>query len=186
MKENFDSAMRMVLNVEGGILDDADDAKRAGGITNLGITQNIWDKAVAQGLVPNIPLKEAQPEHALLIYRAWYWDAVRADDLPGPIDALATDFAVNCGVYHASIRLQRAVNRCGYSLVEDGRIGPKTLATVRQIHDERGKALAAVYLLERVDRYSDLLNGDPQGDPDYKWIHGWLERVERLRRYAGV
>jgi lysozyme family protein len=59
------------------------------------------------------------------MYKARYWDAVKADELPSGVDVSVADFGVNAGPGRAAKRLQRVV-----AAAQDGAIGPKTLAMV--------------------------------------------------------
>src|SRR5690606_3068438 len=72
---------------------------------------------------PRQSVRMIRPEEVEAIYRERYWAKVRGDDLPAGVDYAVFDFAVHSGVNRAARFLQRAVGT-----VEDGVIGPKTLA----------------------------------------------------------
>lgn len=114
---NFDAAIKHVLEVEGDFSDHKDDP---GGATRFGITEAVARRAGYRGDMRELPLDLAKR-----VYRHEYWDAVRADELPAGIRLVMFDAAVNSGVGQAVRWLQRAVG-----VVDDGVIGPRTLAAV--------------------------------------------------------
>jgi lysozyme family protein len=118
---NFDQAFDALLKHEGGYSDHAADP---GGKTRYGITEVVARAHGYRGDMRELPLDAAR-----LIYRAAYWDAVRADELPAAIRYAVFDGAVNSGVRQSVRWLQRAV----YA-PDDGVIGPETLAAIKR-HD---------------------------------------------------
>jgi lysozyme family protein len=60
------------------------------------------------------------------VYRRFYWDAVAGAELPDGVDYAVFDFAVNSGPGRAAKYLQAVLGT-----VQDGRIGPATLAAAR-------------------------------------------------------
>ena len=94
------------------------------GSTNLGVTQANWEAFVGHP-VSTQDMKDLTPEVISPFYKRKYWDAVRGDDLPSPIDYMVFDFAVNAGPGRAIKLLQAAVGA-----VPDGQIGPNTLAAI--------------------------------------------------------
>lgn len=95
MKENFEQALRYVLHVEGGYVNDPDDP---GGETNLGVTQGTLNMArkVISGLPKSV--KSLSEEQAKQIYYQLYWKPVGSDDLPSGLDYVMFDIAVHHGV----------------------------------------------------------------------------------------
>ena len=123
---NFDNAIDITLGWEGGpaITDDPDDP---GGLTRYGISQRAY---------PDEDIRALTEERAREIYREDYWNRVRGNGIRyGEVAAAVFDMAVNTGIRQASLELQRAVNHvAGRSeLVEDGIIGPRTIALVCSI-----------------------------------------------------
>lgn len=114
---NFEVAIKHVLLAEGGYSDHRDDK---GGKTMYGITEAVARRAGYRGDMAELPLDLAKR-----IYRAEYWDAVRADELPAGIRHVMFDAAVNSGPGQAIKWLQRAVG-----VADDGVLGPVTLAAV--------------------------------------------------------
>lgn len=94
MRATFNAYFPELIKHEGGYVDHPKDP---GGATNWGITlatlQAARGRPVSKQDVRNLTHVEARS-----IYRANYWDAIKADDLPAGLDALAFDIAVNHGV----------------------------------------------------------------------------------------
>ena len=107
---------------EGGYVNNNSDP---GGPTNLGITIATYRAYIdAKGTVADLKaLTEAQ---AVKVYKAEYWDKVKADDLPAGVDYAVFDFAVNSGPSRAATYLQEIVGAA-----PDGKIGPMTIAAVK-------------------------------------------------------
>lgn len=114
---NFDVAFEKLLGHEGGYSNHPADP---GGATNWGITQ-----AVARQNGYTGDMRDLRPDQAKAIYRALYWDAVRADELPPDVRFHIFDAAVNSGVVQAIRWLQRAVGA-----EADGVLGAQTLKAV--------------------------------------------------------
>lgn len=188
MQQTYDTFYQRVLKDEGTGYEDV--AGDNGGPTCCGITiidvarfsglklkfdkqghfirgAGDWDKALAL-------TKAINPSTAAPIYKKFYWDACRADDLPAGPDYMTVDFAVNSGVGRSVPTLGRLVGVAG-SIVSD-------------------KMLAAVKTYGRLD---DLINhyqdarqayliaiSDPNSDDyahNYRFRAGWLARVARVR-----
>lgn len=104
MKENFEKALSFVLKWEGGYTKHKDDP---GGLTIYGISQRsypnevrrmneLWQKGDKKGAL----------EIAKTIYKKNFWDRMKCDELPFPLDIIAFDTAVNMGVGAATNILQ--------------------------------------------------------------------------------
>lgn len=85
MKENFDKAITFTLSYEGGY---SNDPKDPGGETKYGISKRYH---------PNVDIKNLTQGAAMEIYRKEYWDVMKCDDLPFPLDICIFDSAVNPG-----------------------------------------------------------------------------------------
>ncbi|HOQ38666.1 MAG TPA: glycosyl hydrolase 108 family protein [Acetivibrio sp.] len=96
MKDTFEKALQFVLKWEGGYSNNPNDP---GGLTIFGISQRSYPKEVAK---MNELWKQGKKQEALNIakeiYRKNYWDKIKGDDLPFPLDFVAFDTAVNMGV----------------------------------------------------------------------------------------
>ena len=114
----FDDAFKRLLGHEGELIDDPNDP---GGLTKYGISQRSYPYVDITGLT----LDEAKQ-----IYKRDYWNAVQMEHLPEGIRFDLFDMAVNSGVSQAVKTLQRSVGAS-----EDGKLGPVTIAAIRDLSD---------------------------------------------------
>lgn len=112
---NFDEAFDRLLGHEGGYSNHPSDP---GAETMWGVTARVARANGYQGDMRGLPREKAKE-----IYRAKYWAAVRADELPSALRFDVFDAAVNSGPSQAVEWLQEAVGADA-----DGKIGPATLA----------------------------------------------------------
>lgn len=122
MKENFASCLDIILKHEGGYVDHPEDP---GGATNMGITIGALSDWLGREASKD-EVRELDRETAAQIYKANYWDKVKGDSLPGGVDLIVFDSAVNQGVSAASKILQGAVGTTA-----DGIVGSQTIAATR-------------------------------------------------------
>uniref|UniRef100_UPI00352B7844 glycoside hydrolase family 108 protein n=1 Tax=Aerococcus urinaeequi TaxID=51665 RepID=UPI00352B7844 len=189
----FDDAFKIVLGFEGGYSNDPADR---GGETNYGITYNTLNDAKNKGWIPfNVTIQNIQLEHAKIIYRKGYWDAVQADSLPHPLDLIMFDSAVNHGPGAAVKLLQKSLNALlRYTELKiDGIVGPLTLRAVNDYiglgstpgtpPDSNIRYLCIDVLLNRVELYSSIVNSNRSQE---KFLRGWLNRVFKLKSQAGL
>lgn len=122
MNSNFERALALVLEHEGGYVNHPKDP---GGATNKGVTQAVYDAyRKMRGRGP-MSVKFITDEELRAIYKFQYWDKVQGDFLPSGLDYAVFDFAVNSGVTRAAKYLQAVL-----SVTQDGQIGAKTLAAI--------------------------------------------------------
>lgn len=191
----FDDAFKIVLDFEGGYSNDPADK---GGATNYGITASTLESAKAKGWVPsNVTIRNLKLDHAKVIYKKGYWDVVKADSLPHPLNLIIFDAAVNHGPNAAIKLLQQSLNsilKSGPSLVVDGIIGPKTLTAVKDVvsmdHNMWLQPNALVrylcidVLMNRVELYTSIIASDRTQE---KFFKGWIvNRVVKLKQQAGL
>jgi lysozyme family protein len=178
---NFETAFDQVLGKEAGFSDDPRDS---GGQTKYGITE-----AVARAFGYTGPMNLLGLDQAKAIYRNRYWDALQLDQVASAAPAVAAelfDTAVNQGADQAATFLQRTLNVLNkegswYPDVKaDGRIGPMTIATLREYMCRRGiegqvvllralNALQGAFYVELAERRAK----------DEAFVYGWLlNRVE--------
>lgn len=112
----FDQAFDRLLKHEGGYSNRrlADDP---GGETMWGVTIGTARAAGYTGAMKDLSLETARA-----IYRAQFWNAVKADALPEALRYPLFDAAVNSGPGQAAKWLQRSIGS-----FEDGVIGPITI-----------------------------------------------------------
>lgn len=110
MSEHFKRALTLILDHEGGYVNDPKDP---GGETKFGISKRAY---------PHLSIRDLKREQAAEIYRKDYWNKVRGDHIHPSVAVLAFDIAVNMGVSVAVKMLQYAVDE-----KQDGIFGDKTL-----------------------------------------------------------
>jgi len=130
MQDRFEICVAFTLRQEGGYTDDPADP---GGATNMGITLATYrewsdDPHLGAAQVRDMTLKTARA-----IYRALYWNRLRADALPPGVDLSVFDMGVNAGIWRSVRLLQQALGFTGEEM--DGSIGPETLAAAGVLHD---------------------------------------------------
>lgn len=188
---DFQAALARVLKNEGGYVNDPTDR---GGETYCGISHKnfpLWegwkiiDEINAARASTDPPPRADNPVLAPMVqnfYKRMFWDVIRGDDLPQPLDAEVFDTAVNVGAGTATKLLQHALNllnRSGTSwpdILEDGDMGPTTKA-VLSTAVLKGD-LTVVYNLFNVlqaMKYVLICERDPSQE---KFLRGWLTRVD--------
>jgi lysozyme family protein len=130
---NFDQAFDALIGHEGGYSNNPADP---GGETMWGVTLTVARASGYTGQMKDLPRDTAKA-----IYRAQYWDAVRADQLPDQVRFDVFDAAVNSGVKQAVKWLQRVVG-----VSEDGIIGPATLGAASVVGSDIGRRYSGVRL----------------------------------------
>lgn len=165
MKETYTEAMAEVYKDEGGYSNDAGDP---GGPTNWGITiadaRMYWKANATSEDVRNMPKSVAED-----IYRKHYATPLHYDELPPGVDYAVLDYGINSGISRSAKVLQGIAG-----VVQDGKIGPATIAkvktldpesTINAIYDERLKFLRGLSTFSLFGR-------------------GWADRVTRGRAIA--
>lgn len=157
MRENFDACLTELLRHEGGYVNHPRDP---GGETNMGISRRAYPAENIRGMTR---------ARAAQIYRRDFWDAVKCDDLPSGLDAVAFDAAVNSGPARAVRWLQSAVGAAA-----DGKIGPATLAAARGADP-----------IPAINRALDARLGFMRSLGTWPTFgKGWQRRVDELRAFA--
>ena len=123
MKQNFDKCLDMLLEHEGGYVNNKNDR---GGMTNLGVTRRVYEDWVDRP-VSEQEMRDLTPEDVAPIYRKNYADRIHFDSLPSGLDWACLDWAINSGASRPAKAIQRAVGATA-----DGVIGPKTLQLVAE------------------------------------------------------
>jgi lysozyme family protein len=173
MMANFDAFFPTLLKHEGGFVNDSDDP---GGATNKGITFATFEQWALKLLQvqPTLDnLRQLSDAQAATIYKARYWDVLRADQIAlQPLAEIVFDFYVNAGGNAVKL-LQRLLNaQQGGTLAEDGAFGNATFAAL-QAADQRD--LYGRYKQGRADYYRRLVDARPVLG---KFLKGWLARVD--------
>ena len=169
MQNNFEKSLALVLKSEAGFQTDKRDNGNKlpdgrAGSTNLGVTQVNWEAFVGHP-VTWADMKALNPTTVAPFYKQKYWDLVRGDELPTPLDYVLFDFAVNAGPVTAIKLLQEAVGS-----TPDGALGPITLGRV--------KAIPIKLVVERFSDEKEKFYKALKQFPIYG--KGWLSRVEHV------
>jgi hypothetical protein len=161
MKSNFDKCLALMLKHEGGFVNHPKDP---GGMTNLGVTKTTWEEWTRKPS-DEAEMRSLTPEMVAPLYKARFWDRVKADDLPSGVDYAVFDAAVNSGPGRAARWLQECVG-----VTADGAIGPKTLQAVNSYPGD----LQSDYCDKRLKFLQSLPTFPTFG-------RGWTRRVEDVK-----
>lgn len=154
MSGEFDRAVNLILDHEGGYVNDPKDP---GGETNFGISKRAY---------PNEDIRGLTKARAKEIYRKDYWNKIRGDTLPFAAAVVAFDIAVNMGIKKAVQFLQRTA-----SVLDDGIFGDKTAAALSMLSSAH---IAESLTVQRIHHYMALPNF-------HRFGVGWTRRsVETL------
>jgi lysozyme family protein len=165
MLSNFPASLALVLKAEGGFVNHPRDP---GGMTNLGVTRNVWRDWVKRD-VDEAEMRSLTPELVTPLYKARYWDACKCSDLPRGVDYVVFDSAVNMGPGRAAKLLQTALG-----VTADGSIGRATIA-----------AATAADPVELLEAFSLGKEAFYQSLPTFATFgKGWLNRVAHVQDAA--
>jgi lysozyme family protein len=165
MLSNGPASLALVLQSEGNFVNHKNDP---GGMTNLGVTRNVWKEWVKHE-VDEAEMRSLTPELVAPLYKANYWDACKCDDLPRGVDYAVFDAAVNMGPGRAAKLLQAALG-----VTADGAIGRATIA-----------AATAADPAELLEAFSLGKEAFYQSLPTFATFgKGWLNRVAHVQDAA--
>lgn len=165
-KQKFYRAFHFVLVSEGGTNNDPVDR---GGLTNWGISQKQYPKLN----IENLSLSTARD-----IYYTDYWLRNKCDQMNPDLGVIVFDSSVNCGQASGAKWVQRACNKLGSDLIEDGVIGSKTL---HELYKYSQFDIQELVLASRLRRYVNLLSSHPK---QVRFIKGWISRVSNLLEFV--
>lgn len=165
MKYNFDKSLKFVLKHEGGFVNHPKDP---GGATNKGVTLYTYRRYVNRNAKVE-DLKNIDDDTLAYIYKKYYWDAVKGDDIPSGIDYAMFDFAVNSGPRRAILFAQDILG-----VKSDGIFGPKTLAAINSVNVEQ-------FIKKLCDNRLAWLKRLPHWNA---FGRGWTRRVNEVRSEA--
>lgn len=115
---------------EGGFTDDTALGDK-GGMTTWGVTHIDWARWTKKPTT-RYEMKRLSQNDVKPLYKAFYWDLMKCDELPAGLDYAMFDYGVNSGVNRAIKVLQRLLG-----VTVDGIIGKETLAAVHTYPDPR-------------------------------------------------
>ena len=187
---NFSIAQKFTAAAEGGLTDDPQDR---GGITNYGVSLAFLtdlshgsqadkhalkdlgiDTAVNRQTIIRLTKNQAEG-----VFKYYFWDSLKLDELPLKMGCLIYDAAVNHGRIWGVKLAQRGYNKVypNESLVVDGKLGPKSRAALSS-HDE---ACVHDAILDARNAYYDAIIKNRPSQKVFE--RGWKNRVKRLRTY---
>jgi lysozyme family protein len=158
MGKGFDAMVKNIIKREGGskITRDPDDP---GGTTRYGISQRAHK---------DVDIENLTYDQAVNIYNEHYYKPSKAASFPDGLQEIYLDMVVNMGYSRAVMIVQKAVNAKGADLEVDGKLGPKTLGSVKDknLEPERLTAYRIVHYVELCKKRPSL----------WKYYFGWYRR----------
>lgn len=145
-----------IISREGGYVNDPDDP---GGATNYGVTvgtmQDLGMDLNRDGRITASDVKALTYTQAQQIFIDHYFRRPRLAELPPSIQASVFDMYVNAGSNAVKI-LQRLLTRMGFSVMCDGKVGPRTIAAAAAAAKAAPDHLTDAYGIARRDYYYAL------------------------------
>ncbi|MDR2781648.1 MAG: hypothetical protein LBB21_04325 [Holosporaceae bacterium] len=156
----FLKAFEYLMYHEGGYVNDKQDA---GGETKYGISKRSY---------PHLDIKNLTQDQARQIYFADFWMKSKCEDIVDENVAIKLfDLAVHAGIPQAVKLIQRALRATETQVVEDGIIGPATLAAINKADPTD---LLAALKSETAGYYRLIASTNPS---QQRFIQGWLSRA---------
>ncbi len=172
-RTRFARCLEEVLSHEGGF---ADHPRDPGGATNLGITLKTlarWRNVHPWWSLGKDAVRALGRTEAAAIYKALYWDPIKAQGLEPGLDLALFDFSVNSGPSRAVKALQAELK-----VRADGAMGPITLGALKaRIATAGVAALIDALCGRRLSFLQRLATFATFG-------RGWTARVAAVRRAA--
>lgn len=168
MSNRFERAFALLSAHEGGYVNHPKDP---GGATNRGVTQRVYDAYRRRAGRAAQSVRHISDAEVVEIYRAQYWDAIRAEDLPRGVAYCVFDAAVNSGAGRAAKWLQAEIGAG-----RDGVVGNETIGLAGQVDP------AAL-----IDRYCDRRLAFMRRLKHWPtFAGGWTRRVAEVRAQSKV
>ena len=144
--------------------------------TNLGISAKAYESWINRPPTEE-DMRSITKEIATNIFKAWYWDAVRASEIHSQAVAEnIVDHAINAGPKTIGKIVQEILNKYfNKSLILDGVIGHKTVVAINEVNPTKLFQRISQY---RLDYYTSLNN--------YQWIEIWRNRVASLAKKFSI
>lgn len=181
-------AFQHTMGHEGGYVNDQDDR---GGETYSGISRKFnpqwegWKIIDIKKTISYFPknLQEVTELQSLvwIFYKQKYWDVFSGDNIDNQnIANELFDTGVNMGTTRACKFFQKALNYLNKNeklfkdLVEDGKIGKKTLSSYNKLNNKDKEYLYKILNILQGNHYLEYMKKDPKQE---KFCRGWLNRV---------
>lgn len=171
---DFNKAFDDLMHWEGS--EFTDDPHDPGGATRYGVTlpflQEFFDVRKMPETARVEDIRDLTLERARIIYREMVWDKHEIGEIIAQEPATALFLAmVNLGPTTGTKAAQRALRACGWSVVRDGILGPRTRAA---INSSDAKQLAAAMRSEVAGVYFSIVTAYPERK---RFLKGWLNRA---------
>ncbi len=134
----FEAAMPYIKEREGTRY--VNDPNDSGGATRWGVTGKTLGRWRRLGRpANNAEVKALTLAEATEIYRSWYWDAPRWEELPAGLRFVCFDMGIHAGTGRSMRNLQEVLNlkagtlKINDRLIEDGHLGDRTLDMAERI-----------------------------------------------------
>lgn len=157
---DFTPAFKFLLPHEGGYTHDPNDP---GGETKYGLSKRAY---------PQLDIAALTVDDAQRIYARDYWfpypySQIQVQEIASKI----FDLTVNMGAHQSHTLAQRACNRFGCALVEDGKLGAISIHAINDIDPTQ-----LLYAIREEARayYLELVKKRPSSS---KFLKGWLARA---------
>ena len=130
-KNNFDNIMKHVFKSEGSkfVNHPAD----PGGATRYGVIQRTFNRYCKLHNMKPYSVKHLTKAVAKQVYKEFFWDPIKGDNLPLGIDYAVMDWGLHSGASRSSRWLQTLISKKGKKIATDGAIGPKTLVALNEV-----------------------------------------------------
>ncbi len=186
MSKGFEEAFALAMKAEvgeffnpalpvhtSGVINSKDDIKQTGYVNDPADAGGETKYGIAANHNPGVNIRGLTLQSSKKIYESKYWIPNFGEQLPYPLNVVHFDAAINNGGGNAAKFLQRALG-----VVDDGQIGPKTLAAIKAHRDINGLCLLA---LEKRDAFFRAIVANKPVQA--KFLKGWLNRTARVRKW---
>ncbi len=161
--QNFQAAIKVVLQNEGGYVNKPNDA---GGPTKYGISQATY---------PNLDIANLTVDQACQIYYRDWWTHFSYNQITDlSLGTKVFDTAVNLGAGRANKILQRCLNSNGFpNIVDDGDLGPISIQATNSCD---APTILSVFRQAQAAYYNAVVAAHPS---DQEFLQGWLNRASQ-------
>lgn len=166
------TAIDATLGVEGIWSDVAADH---GGPTKYGITWRTLRTAITAGVVPEMDIKDLTISHARIIYKHFFWNPLRLDEVVSQRVANEMfDTAVNMGIGRSAQITQRAIKLWYREVEVDGIVGAQTLSKINGVPES---ILFKILNILQGYRYIEICERDIS---QMVFMKGWINNRVKL------
>ena len=167
-----------IIEREGGFVNDPDDP---GGATKYGVTIGTLQSIRGKATVADV--KALTEKEAADIFKRYYFERPKINQLPAALQATVYDMQVNAGSNAIKI-LQRLAAEFGVKLAVDGVLGPKSIGAVGRIHGQAGARFVDAFGIARRNYYFRIGDRRPASRKYCVTRRGskggWIKRAEEF------